>query len=125
MKLLDIISTNRVAYRLTASDKEGVLAELVERCFIQDSENLGLKAAQQEIIIDTLKEREALGSTGIVRRCGTGVVEMSARSTPPPARPRADSDAWGTRLPCRSVVAGDDELPSASSHLGLHRSRCR
>ena len=65
MKLLDIVSTNRVAYRLTASDKESVLAELVERCFIQDGENLGLKTSQQQTIIDTLKEREALGSTGI------------------------------------------------------------
>ena len=65
MKLLDIVSTNRVAYRLTASDKESVLAELVERCFIQDGENLGLKTSQQQTIIETLKEREALGSTGI------------------------------------------------------------
>ena len=68
MKLLDIVSTNRVAFRLTATDKESVLAELVERCFMQDGDNLGLKASQQQTIIDTLKEREALGSTRNWRR---------------------------------------------------------
>jgi PTS system nitrogen regulatory IIA component len=65
MKLLDIVSTNRVAYRLTATDKESVLAELVDRCFIQDSDNLGLKKTQRDVVLSTLKEREALGSTGI------------------------------------------------------------
>ena len=40
MKLLELLSTDRVAYRLTASDKEGVLEELVQRCFLQDAENL-------------------------------------------------------------------------------------
>jgi PTS system nitrogen regulatory IIA component len=65
MKLLELMSTNRVAYRLTASDKEGVLEELVQRCFIQDAENLGLKEQDQGNILEVLKERESLGSTGI------------------------------------------------------------
>ena len=65
MKLLELMSTNRVAYRLTASDKEGVLEELVQRCFIQDADNLGLKAEDQSGILEVLKERESLGSTGI------------------------------------------------------------
>ncbi|MBL92926.1 MAG: PTS fructose transporter subunit IIA [Myxococcales bacterium] len=65
MKLLELMSTNRVAYRLTASDKEGVLKELVQRCFIQDAENLGLKEEDQSGILEVLKERESLGSTGI------------------------------------------------------------
>ena len=65
MKLLDLMSTNRVAYRLTASDKDGILNELVSRCFIQDAESLGLKAQDQEAILEVLQEREALGSTGI------------------------------------------------------------
>ena len=37
MKLLDIVSTNRVAFRLTATDKESVLADQ-ERCFMQDGD---------------------------------------------------------------------------------------
>ena len=65
MKLLELMSTNRVAYRLTASDKESVLEELVQRCFIQDAENLGLREEDQNNILEVLKERESLGSTGI------------------------------------------------------------
>ena len=65
MKLLELLSTDRVAYRLTASDKEGVLEELVQRCFLQDAENLGLKTDDRAGILEVLQEREALGSTGI------------------------------------------------------------
>ena len=65
MKLLELMSTDRVAYRLTASNKEAVLEELVQRCFIQDADNLGLKQEDQARILEVLKERESLGSTGI------------------------------------------------------------
>jgi len=65
MKLLELLSTDRVAYRLTATDKESVLAELIDRCFLQDTGELALKTSDRENLIEVLRDRESLGSTGI------------------------------------------------------------
>ena len=116
MKLLDIVSTNRVAFRLTATDKESVLARLVERCFMQDGDNLGLKASQQQTIIDTLKEREALGSTGI----GEGVAIPHGKIQ------GLQSLAAGIRITKMASILVDwmaIEASSSSSYLRLKTQR--
>jgi PTS system nitrogen regulatory IIA component len=65
MKLTDILSPERVIHRLEASDKDGVLAELVRRGLIGPERNAGLQADDERRVLRTLLERERLGSTGI------------------------------------------------------------
>ncbi len=65
MKLTDILSPERVIPRLSASDKDGVLRELVLRGFLGEAKGAGLAEDDEERVVRTLQERERLGSTGI------------------------------------------------------------
>lgn len=65
MKFTDILTSSRIIYRLEASDRQGVLRELVERGFLTEDARAGFSPEDSERILRTLEEREALGSTGI------------------------------------------------------------
>ena len=59
MKITDFLDHKSIKIGLTATDKEGILKELVET--LGESRELGEKKA----IVKALLERESLGSTGI------------------------------------------------------------
>ena len=63
MKFSDFIQVNAIKAQLTANDKEGVIAELVESLVAAGA----IKAAEQSGIIAAIMKREDLGSTGIGR----------------------------------------------------------
>ncbi len=65
MKLTDILSPERVIHRLGATDKTGVLRELVGRGLVGDDKGTGLASDEEERVLKTLLDRERLGSTGI------------------------------------------------------------
>ena len=63
MKFSDFVKTKAIKAELTASDKEGVIRELVKS--LVDSGQLD--AGDQESIVEAILKREELGSTGIGR----------------------------------------------------------
>ncbi len=63
MKFSDFIQVNAIKAQLTANDKEGVIAELVESLVAAGI----IKAAEQSEVIAAIMKREELGSTGIGR----------------------------------------------------------
>jgi PTS system nitrogen regulatory IIA component len=65
LRLVDILSPERVIWRLSAPDKEGVLRELVERGLTANASETGLDDDDTERVVGILAERERLGSTGI------------------------------------------------------------
>lgn len=65
MRLVDILSPERVIWRLHAPDKDALLRELVERGLTADSSGTGLDDGDTERVLHILTERERLGSTGI------------------------------------------------------------
>ena len=68
MKLSEIIVPERINLNLKATTKDGVLEELVKL--------LGLRTPAREAILQTLRAREELGSTGI----GKGIAIPHCRS---------------------------------------------
>lgn len=67
--LAELMDPKRVKIGLKAKDKEGVLRELVDL--------LDLSEENKEILLEALKRREELGSTGI----GKGIAIPHSRST--------------------------------------------
>jgi PTS system nitrogen regulatory IIA component len=65
MKFTDILEPGRVVHRLTATSRDGVLRELVERGLVTLEANTGLGPADADRVVKVLQERERLGSTGI------------------------------------------------------------
>ena len=65
MKLNDILIPERVIFRLQATDRPGVLRELVRRGFFQEETKVDLEQSDEETIVSWLLERERLQSTGI------------------------------------------------------------
>jgi len=63
MKFSDFVKTKAIRAELTASDKEGVVRELVSS--LVESGQLGTD--DQESIVEAILKREELGSTGIGR----------------------------------------------------------
>jgi PTS system fructose-specific IIA component/PTS system nitrogen regulatory IIA component len=63
MKFSDFIKTESITAELVASDKEGVIRELV-LCLIESGQ---LKDDEHENIVQAILKREKLGSTGIGR----------------------------------------------------------
>ncbi len=68
MKLSEIIVPKRINLNLKSTTKDGVLEEMVNL--------LGLRSAASETILQTLRAREELGSTGI----GKGIAIPHCRS---------------------------------------------
>ena len=69
MKFCDFVKTEAIRSSLEASDKEGVIRELVDS--LVESGQLG--ADNQESIVQAILKREELGSTGI----GRGIADRS------------------------------------------------
>jgi nitrogen PTS system EIIA component len=65
MKLVDILEPGRIVHRLSATERDAVLLELVQRGLCARENNTEFGAADQERIVRVLLERERLGSTGI------------------------------------------------------------
>ena len=65
MKLLNILSLDRIAHRLENNDKEELLRELVQRCVLGNEPPSGISPNDLDRIVEVLLEREGLGSTGI------------------------------------------------------------
>lgn len=65
MKLTDILSPERVIHRLHSTEKEPVLSELVRRGLVGEDKGTGLLDGDHDRVLETLLERERLGSTGI------------------------------------------------------------
>jgi PTS system nitrogen regulatory IIA component len=65
MKLTDILPQERVIHRLEATDKTGVLEEMVTRAFLGAEQGAGLANGDRERVIAVLEERESMCSTGI------------------------------------------------------------
>lgn len=63
MKFSDFVKTDSIRAELNASDKEGVIRELVA-CLVESGQ---LDAGEQENIVEAILKREKLGSTGIGR----------------------------------------------------------
>ncbi len=66
MKITDFLRDKAISVDLTATDKEGVIRELV-RLLVKSGE---IKASDEEKLIPVLLAREALGSTGIGQGVG-------------------------------------------------------
>jgi fructose-specific phosphotransferase system IIA component len=66
MKLVEMLHADAITVELKAGDKEEVLAEMVDLLVAAG----GIKKADKEQILKKLKEREALGSTGIGKGVG-------------------------------------------------------
>jgi PTS system nitrogen regulatory IIA component len=65
MKLVDILEPGRIVHRLSATVRDAVLLELVQRGLCARENNTEFGAADQDRIVRVLLERERLGSTGI------------------------------------------------------------
>lgn len=65
MKFTDILTSSRIIHRLEGTTRQEVLSELVERGFLTKEAQAGFSPEDNERILRTLEEREALGSTGI------------------------------------------------------------
>jgi PTS system nitrogen regulatory IIA component len=65
MRLVDILSPERVIWRLNAPDKSAVLRELVTRGLVGNGRATGLDDDDVDRAVRTLEDRERLGSTGI------------------------------------------------------------
>ncbi len=63
MKFSDFVKTESIRAELAATDKEGVIRELVG-CLVESGQ---LKSDEQENIVEAILKREKLGSTGIGR----------------------------------------------------------
>ena len=63
MKFSDFVKTESIRADLSATDKEGVVRELVA-CLVESGQ---LKSDEQENIVEAILKREKLGSTGIGR----------------------------------------------------------
>ena len=63
MKFSDFVKTEAIKAELTATDKEGVVRELVT-CLVESAQ---IGADEQEGIVQAILKREELGSTGIGR----------------------------------------------------------
>ncbi|MDT4762006.1 PTS sugar transporter subunit IIA [Sphaerochaeta sp. PS] len=72
MILLDVLDKDLVKVPLTASDKNGIIAELVEVV----AKAKGYTTQQSEAILDAVLDRESLGSTGI----GNGIAIPHAKT---------------------------------------------
>jgi mannitol/fructose-specific phosphotransferase system IIA component (Ntr-type) len=68
MKLKDLLKTELIELELKSEDKKGVLRELVDL--------FKLKEKAERILLETLKKREELGSTGV----GKGIAIPHCRS---------------------------------------------
>lgn len=65
MRLVDILSPERVIWRLEARAKSDVLRELVTRGLTAPGSGTGLDEDDVDHVLRVLEERERLGSTGI------------------------------------------------------------
>lgn len=65
MKLVDLLEPGRIVHRLTATQREAVLREIVRRGLTPPAANTELGAADEDHVVRVLEERERLGSTGI------------------------------------------------------------
>jgi PTS system nitrogen regulatory IIA component len=65
VKLTDILTPERIVPRLSATDREGVLRELVERGLLGDEGGTILEADDAERVVHSLEERERMQSTGM------------------------------------------------------------
>ncbi len=74
MKISEMLSGNAINVDLKATDKEGIIEELVDLLVSSGS----IKKAQKEEILSKLKEREVLGSTGIGK--GVGIPHAKSKS---------------------------------------------
>ncbi len=73
MNVLDVLDKNLVKVPLTASDKQGIITELVEVL----ANAKGYSKQQFEDILDAVLNRESLGSTGI----GNGIAIPHAKTS--------------------------------------------
>lgn len=65
MRLVDILDPSRVVFRLEATDKAGVLEELVTRGFLASDTENDLEPHDTDAIVAVFEDRERLGTTGI------------------------------------------------------------
>lgn len=65
MKLIDLLTPQRIILRLQATSRNEVLRELVQRGFTHSQAETGLSNEDENHIIRILEGRERLGSTGI------------------------------------------------------------
>jgi len=65
MKLVDILEEGRVVHRLSSTNREEVLRELVHRGFVQRECNTEFGVVDEDSIVSVLLERERTFSTGI------------------------------------------------------------
>ncbi len=72
MNLLDVLDKDLVKVPLTASDKQGIITELVEVV----AKAKGYSNSQFEDILESVRNRESLGSTGI----GNGIAIPHAKT---------------------------------------------
>ena len=65
MKFTDIITTERIVFRLESQTGPEVLAELAQRGFLGEGCDAGFEPGDHERIVEVLLRREELGSTAI------------------------------------------------------------